>query len=240
MNVKINERTYHVEIIIKHLHSCARFLLNNLNHILQFTKSFIKSTKFTTNKQLTRIFCDIVLNSTENKIWKKSEHKILIEKSAYLLFLDKRTPQNYDFITVDSNFIQELNYHYTNAFDSRIDRHLIWFIKKLFTSETRYNKAMKCARKHLKWKIETHKQYRDKCRKYVNKRVTWEYLVIAKALNISNIQWSTNFFKDKVLRYVDLTKIFFFENRKQMIKEENEWRTKWAFFEYFSSFSFSF
>jgi hypothetical protein len=32
-----------------------------------------------------------VLDSTENKIWKKSEHKILIEKSAYLLLLDKRT-----------------------------------------------------------------------------------------------------------------------------------------------------
>jgi hypothetical protein len=68
MNVKINEKTYHVRMIIKHLHSCARFVLNNLSHILEFTKSFIKSTKSTTNKQLTRIFCDIVLDSTKNKI----------------------------------------------------------------------------------------------------------------------------------------------------------------------------
>jgi hypothetical protein len=91
-----------------------------------------------------------VLDSTENKIWKKDEHKILIEKSAYLLLLDKRTSRNYDFINVDSNFVQELNYHYTNAFDSRIDRHLIWFIKKFFISKTRYNKAVKCAKRHLK------------------------------------------------------------------------------------------
>jgi hypothetical protein len=68
MNVKINERTYHVKMIIKHLHSCARFVLNNFSHILKFTKSSVKSTKSTTNKQLTRIFCDIVLDSTENKI----------------------------------------------------------------------------------------------------------------------------------------------------------------------------
>jgi hypothetical protein len=68
MNVKINEKTYHVKMIIKHLHSCARFLFNNLSHILNFTKSSVKSTKSTTNKQLTRIFCDIVLDSTENKI----------------------------------------------------------------------------------------------------------------------------------------------------------------------------
>ncbi len=169
-----------------------------------------------------KIFCDIVLNSTENKIWKKDEHKILTKKSAYLLFLDKRTSQNYDFITVDSNLIQEFNYHYTNAFDSRIDRHLIWFIKKLFISETRYNKAVKCARKHLKWKINAHKQYRDECRKYVNKWIAWKYLVVAEALNISDIQWLTNFFKDKVLRYVDFTKIIFLDDRRQMIKKENE------------------
>ncbi len=68
MNVKINEKTYYVKMIIKHLHSCARFVFNNLSHILEFTKSSVKSTKSTTNKQLTRIFCDIVLDSTENKI----------------------------------------------------------------------------------------------------------------------------------------------------------------------------
>jgi hypothetical protein len=54
MNVKINERIYHVKMIIKHLHSCARFLFNNLKHILEFTKSSIKSTKLITNKQLHR------------------------------------------------------------------------------------------------------------------------------------------------------------------------------------------
>jgi hypothetical protein len=68
MNVKINERIYHVKMIIKHLHSCARFLFNNLRQTLEFTKSSIKSTKSITNKQLIKIFCDIVLDSTENKI----------------------------------------------------------------------------------------------------------------------------------------------------------------------------
>jgi hypothetical protein len=67
-NVEINERTYHVRMIIKHLHSCARFVFNNFSHILEFTKSSIKSTKSTTNKELIRIFCDIVLDSAENKI----------------------------------------------------------------------------------------------------------------------------------------------------------------------------
>jgi hypothetical protein len=55
-NIIINDKTYHVECIIKYLHSCARFVLKN-----SFTNFFMpdssqKSAKSITNKKLTRIF----------------------------------------------------------------------------------------------------------------------------------------------------------------------------------------
>jgi hypothetical protein len=174
------------------------------------------------NKTLTRIFCEIVRNVAENKTWKKNEHKILIEKSTYLLLLNKKTSDNYDFIIADSNNMQKSNFHYTNSFESRISRNLIWFTQELATSEIRFRKAIECATRHLKWKIETHRKYRAECSDYINKRVAWKYVLLKKALKISSeIDWSTELFKEKIFRYADPTRIIFFEDKRKMIEEED-------------------
>ncbi len=188
MKIKINERTYHVDMIIKHLHSCARFFLRNSEINSLISKSSVKLTKLIINKTLTRIFCEIARDEAENKTWKKSEHKIIIEKSTYLLLLNKKTSDNYDFITTDSNNIQKSNFHYTNAFESRISRDLIWFIKKLVTSKIKFRKAIECAKKYLIWKIQKHTKYREKCSIYIDKRIAWKYLLLTKVLEISDIE----------------------------------------------------
>jgi hypothetical protein len=67
MKIKINERTYHVDMIIKHLHSCARFFLRNSEINSLISKSSVKLTKLIINKTLTRIFCEIARDEAENK-----------------------------------------------------------------------------------------------------------------------------------------------------------------------------
>jgi hypothetical protein len=221
MDIEMNGRTYHVGMTIKHLHPCARFFLDNPTVTLQIPEPPLKPAKPTTNKVLTRIYCGIVRDTAENKVWKKGGHKILAGKPAYLLLLDKRVPQNYDYTMADPHRAQEPTYHYTDSFGSRISHDLIWFTEELSTPEARYNKAVELARKHLEWKIQAHRQYKDECRDYINKRVAWEYLVIAEALDIPGIQWPTNFSKEKILRYADPTKIIFPEDRRQMVEEED-------------------
>jgi hypothetical protein len=67
MKLEMNERKYHVDMTIKHLHSCAKFFLRNSEINLLITKSSVKFTKLMINKTLTRIFCEIVRNVAENK-----------------------------------------------------------------------------------------------------------------------------------------------------------------------------
>jgi hypothetical protein len=73
-NIEMNDKPYHVSSIIKYLHSCARFLVENSVSTIQMSNLSIKSMKSITNRDLTRIFCDVVKNTAENKIWKR-EHR---------------------------------------------------------------------------------------------------------------------------------------------------------------------
>ncbi len=50
MKIEMNERTYHVDIIIKHFHSCARFFLRNSKINLLISKASVKFTKLIINK----------------------------------------------------------------------------------------------------------------------------------------------------------------------------------------------
>jgi hypothetical protein len=67
MKIEMNEKTYHVDMIIKHLHSCARLFLRNSVINLFVTKSSVKFIKLIMNKTLSRVFCEIVKDTTENK-----------------------------------------------------------------------------------------------------------------------------------------------------------------------------
>jgi hypothetical protein len=59
-DITINEKIYHVECTIKYLHSYARFVLDNSFTSLLISNSSKKSSKSITNKELIRIFCEIM------------------------------------------------------------------------------------------------------------------------------------------------------------------------------------
>ncbi len=75
--------------------------------------------------------------------------------SAFFLLLDKKVSEHLDYATTDSDvFLQEVSYHYTDVFDSRITYDKIGFVDALATLEKRLHKAQEAARSHYVWKIQ--------------------------------------------------------------------------------------
>ncbi len=187
----------------------------------------IKPGKPATNRELIQTFCGIVKDTVENKVWKEEIYKIIAEKSAYLLLLNKRTRDEFDFITANRNAILlNFSYHYTDSFDSIINENFIWFIQELITSDLRLQKTQECVKKHYLWKIQKHLFYQSKCTQYIRDRVEWEYNLVRKTLEmkISRITWSTNYSKEKVLRLISIDRINFSENIRDLVEtEKSNW-----------------
>ncbi len=68
VRVKVNNKSYHVEYIIKYLHSCARFFIHDSEINLHISESSKKSLKSRFKLDLIRIFCELLKNDVENKI----------------------------------------------------------------------------------------------------------------------------------------------------------------------------
>jgi hypothetical protein len=175
-NIIINEKNYHVECTIKYLHSCARFILNNLTANLIISESSQKLTKVVTNKKLIKIFCEIIKNFASNKIWKKDHHKIVAENSAFVLLLNKKSVN--DLTQENSSITRDIFYHYTNVFESRITQNKIWFTENLSTSKKRFQRVQETAKIHHAWKIQSRKNYQNECRIYLEKRIEWKYNLV--------------------------------------------------------------
>ncbi len=204
-NITINEKIYHVEYTIKYLHSCARFVLENLFTSLFIFNSSNKSSKLITNEKLIKIFCEIVKDATQNKIWKKDHHKIVIENFAFILLLNKKS---IDDLTQENFSVTRDNfYHYTNVFESRITQDKIWFTKNLSTSKKRFQRVQETAKIHHTWKIQSRKNYQNVCRMYLEKRIEWKYDLVKQTLNISELKWFIAYDKKKILRIAHSFKI---------------------------------
>jgi hypothetical protein len=218
----INEKNYHVKCTIKYLHSCARFVLKNSSTNLFISKSSQKFTKSVTNKNLTRIFCEIIKNFAFNKIWKKNHHKIVIENFVFLLLLNKKLLSNHD-LTKEISFVIQRNvfYHYTNVFESRITQDKIWFTKNLSTSKKRFQRVQKAAKIHHAWKIQFRKIYQNECRIYLEKRIEWEYNLVSQTLNIAKLKWSVTYDKKKILRIAHSFKINSFIDVENVVKKDD-------------------
>ncbi len=201
----INEKNYHVECTIKYLHSCARFILNNLTTNLIISKFSQKLTKFVTNKKLIRIFCEIIKNFASNKIWKKDHHKIVTRNFAFVLLLNKKSVN--DLTQENSSITRDTFYHYTNAFESRITQDKIWFTENLDTSKKRFQRVQETAKIHHAWKIQSRKNYQNVCRMYLEKRIEWKYDLVRQTLDISKLKWFIAYDKKKILRITHSFKI---------------------------------
>ncbi len=79
----------------------------------------------------------------ENKTWKKGGHEVIAGKSAYLLLLNKKTPNIVDYFTLDPNdSLASSSYHYVDCYKPRISSLLIWSIQDLSTPEQRLGKSI--------------------------------------------------------------------------------------------------
>ncbi len=68
VRIKVNNKSYHVECVIKYLHSCARFFIHDLKLNLHISESSTKSLKSRFKLDLIRIFYELLKNDVENKI----------------------------------------------------------------------------------------------------------------------------------------------------------------------------
>jgi hypothetical protein len=167
---------------------------------------------------MTRIFCDIVKDFAENKRWKREHHKMIVENFAFLLLLDKKLISD---MSLDQKNSENVFYHYTDSFDSRINHSKIWFIEALNISKKRFQKVQKTAKAHLQWKIQSHKEYEDACRIYLKDRIAWEYHLIQQVLDILDLEWSTEYFKEKILRVAHSIKMIFLENIQKIVEKND-------------------
>ncbi len=68
VRIKVNNKSYHVECVIKYLHSCVRFFIHDSEINLHISESSTKSLKSKFKLDLIRIFCELFKNDVENKI----------------------------------------------------------------------------------------------------------------------------------------------------------------------------
>jgi hypothetical protein len=179
----------------------------------------IKSIKLIINKDLTRIFCDVVKNTTKNKIWKREHHKVIVENFAFLLLLNKKNSEKLNFIIANFHaLIEEVQYHYTNAYESKILHDKVWFIEKFNTVQKKFKRAQNDVKIHWLWKIHNHQKYRKACAVYIKNWIDWEYKIIQKALKISDLTWSITYDKKKVLRVAHSSKIIQSDDLRNAVK----------------------
>ncbi len=184
--VNFEETTLRTSNFIKYLHSHVRFFINNINDnfSLNVESSFKKSERFTSNAKILKVFCDIFLDDTQNKRWKKKPlYKIRADVLCYLTMLNKKKKKN-------SQHTKISFYHLTDKFDFRIIVANVWFIQSFITQQTK-NRHMKIIdKRHRKWKFRALFKYIRECEIYILERKDWEFNAMLKAWNKSEIQWS--------------------------------------------------
>jgi hypothetical protein len=68
IRIKVNNKFYHIEYVIKYLHSYARFFIHDSKLNLHISKSSTKSLKSKSKLNLICIFCELLKNDVKNKI----------------------------------------------------------------------------------------------------------------------------------------------------------------------------
>lgn len=81
-----------IEQIIKFLHFFARFIVIKDAKTVVLKTSSILLSRFQINKDIIKIFVELIKNSKKNKIYKNSkDHKMVTEKPMYLKINDKKS-----------------------------------------------------------------------------------------------------------------------------------------------------
>jgi hypothetical protein len=140
-----------------------------------------------------KTFCDLTKNFVINKRWRKTrKFRITVEQSMYLLLLDKKFKSNEDYIMINSSAFDTIvifNFHFVTILESRISQNQILFTRKMSTIKKRTEVPQAMTIAHYRWKIQTHKLYKDECKKYISRRVQWEIHLVKEVFKMWNILW---------------------------------------------------
>jgi hypothetical protein len=218
-----NDNDIILEYFVRYLDSTAHFFISKSSiACLNIEKSSTRSTKFTTNVNIIKTFCDLVKNSVINKRWRKTrKFRITTEQSIYLLLFDKKFKSNEDYIMINSAAFDTsatFNFHFVTTLGSRISQNKILFTRKMSTVKKRTKAAIAMTIAHYHWKIQTHTLYKDECRKYINRRIQWEIYLVKETFKISNILWLIITSESKRLNWAKFLNIF--EDCKSLIEVE--------------------
>ena len=232
-NIKFDDRSLQVEYIVKYLHSYVRFEILRNNFFNLTLKSFsIKSTKSTSNSQITKHFVEIIKNSAKHKVWRikkvKSEFfKSKVDTSAYITISDKKN-DNTNWTLIE-NFEKMINqiYFITNIMSSIINIAKVWMIEQLNDKYKRKTFAKKMTNQHSQWKVQTHITYKEQCRVYILKRINWKNKLLQEtARYYHKYYWSTNLSIDEIMRLANskskyLKNVLFENDSRDLMKQEN-------------------
>ena len=231
-----NEKKYVVDHAIKYLHPIARFEIKRAVNLseLSMSSSSSKSVKLLSNLAITRIFAEIVMNDAKIKKWKERSKtfKIIASAACYMILLNKKNSKAMNYFKVEfDQIISKAHYHFTDAFESKIAKNLIWFTHEMVSVASRKNIALSATKVHLKWKIEKKHQYISDCVRYVRNRKAWEYqLFLFAKKHHEKMNWSTlkdltqlkNSRFDLIFRATDYRLIVEKKNQAEIQKKNSE------------------
>jgi hypothetical protein len=217
-----NEISRISDYFIKYLDVNTHFFISkNTISFLNIDESSIRSIKFTSNVQMMKKFCELIRDSAINKRWIKfKKFRITAEQSMFLLVLNKKI-KNVDYTTLNLSIVTTFVFHFVTIHESRIAQNKVWFTRSMFTTQDRVNATKIIAREHLQWKIQVHTQYKKQCRRYVKQRILWEIQLMKKALEVSNIIWSSYMSNESRLSLLRNVKIS--TDCIKLIEVENDW-----------------
>jgi hypothetical protein len=221
--VEFDEEQMLQEKIIRYLHSWARFIIADVAEEFIVSESSMKSIKSTINLSLIKIFAELIKDVAINKLWREINrtYKVVARKLCYLLVLNRRRSREIDFASLKEIEVNQLNFHFTDAYESRISIDFIWFTHELLKAEARQTRAWDAAIDHTIWKIQAHTQYQTDCETYVRARIDWEWRLVQDAYEKNEVKWSDNHFLKDIMITIDFYLLNLLTNFRALVEAES-------------------
>ena len=142
---------------------CSFLNKKKIKHDFNVKQKFIRFKKSSINFKILKIYCEIIKNTTLNKMWNKPNkmYKKIVETSCFLQIMNKIKFKKIDWIDfVNFNIeIKKFDYHYTNNFESRIEKTHVWFVIDMKNKKQKNIVIINVAHRHINWKIQKHINY---------------------------------------------------------------------------------
>ena len=111
-------------------------------------------------------------------------------------------------------------YYFTDSLGFRISEFYVLFVADMAEKSQRDNAAYEAVKRHTRWKVQAHMQYRENCKQYVLVRRRWKYQLIQNVQNMNEITWSTTMAMKKVMRIANFRQDAILFDYRLLVKHE--------------------